>query len=61
VHYTDHANSKTLQSRITVAIETLVILVGEADPRDTAEAFSWADENYPELVSRWLEYSEEEP
>ena len=47
--------------RITVEIETLVILVGEADPRDTAEAFAWADENYSELVSRWLEYSEEEP
>ena len=46
---------------VTVVIETLVIQAGDADSRDTAEAFSWARENRAELRSRWQEYSEEEP
>ena len=40
-------------------IDTLVIQAGEADSRDTAEAFAWARENAVELRSRWQEYSEE--
>jgi hypothetical protein len=46
--------------RIAVVIETLVIQAGDADSRDTAEAFAWARENRVELRSRWQEYSEEE-
>ncbi len=46
--------------RIAVVIQTLIIWAGEADPRDTAEAFAWARENRAELRSRWQEYSEEE-
>ncbi len=46
--------------RIAVVVETLIILAGEADPRDTAEAFAWARENRKELRSRWQSYSEEE-
>jgi hypothetical protein len=47
--------------RIAVVIETLLIWAGNADPRDTAEAFAWARENRAELRSRWREYSEVEP
>lgn len=47
--------------RIAVVIETLVIQAGDADSRDTAEAFTWARKNRKELRSRWQEYSEEEP
>ena len=46
--------------RVAVAIETLAILVGQADPRDTAEAIDWARENREELRARWKMYSEEE-
>lgn len=46
--------------RIAVVIETLIIWAGDADPRDTAEAFDWARENRTKLRSRWQEYSEEE-
>jgi hypothetical protein len=45
--------------RVSVVIDTLAIQAGEADSRDTAEAFAWARENGAEL--RWQEYSEEEP
>ena len=47
--------------RVSVVIDTLVIQAGEADSRDTGEAFAWARENGAELRSRWQEYSEEEP
>ena len=46
--------------RVSVVIDTLAIQAGEADSRDTAEAFAWARENGAELRSRWQEYSEEE-
>jgi hypothetical protein len=46
--------------RLAVAIETLAVWAGEADPRDTAEAFAWARANRAELRRRWQEYSEEE-
>lgn len=45
---------------IQVEIETLAVIKGEADPRDTAEAFQWAESNREELRARWREYSEEE-
>ena len=45
--------------RIAVVIETLITWAGEADPRDTAEAFTWARANRAKLRSRWQEYSEE--
>jgi len=41
--------------RVSVVIDTLVIQAGEADSRDTAEAFAWARENGAELRSRWQE------
>jgi hypothetical protein len=47
-------------ARIAVLIETLVIWAGEADPRDTAEAFARARDNRTELRSRWREYSEKD-
>ena len=47
--------------RVSVLIDTLAIQAGEADSRDTAEAFAWARENGAVLRSRWQEYSEEEP
>jgi hypothetical protein len=46
--------------RIAVEIETLVSWAGEADPRDTAEAFVWACENRAQLRRLWQQYSEEE-
>jgi hypothetical protein len=46
--------------RISVTIETLAILAGEADSRDTAEAFGWARANRKELRERWRMYSEED-
>lgn len=45
---------------VQAEIETLAIIKGEADPRDTAEAFEWAESNKEELRARWVEYSEEE-
>lgn len=45
---------------IAVEIETLIVWAGEADTRDTAEAFAWARWNRAELRRRWQEYSEEE-
>jgi Domain of unknown function (DUF4160) len=47
--------------RVAIVIETLIIQAGEANSRDTSEAFEWARENRAELNSRWQEYSEEEP
>jgi hypothetical protein len=41
-------------------IDTLALWAGEADPRDTGEALTWAAENRAELDRRWQEYSEEE-
>jgi hypothetical protein len=46
--------------RIAVVIETLAMLAGEADPRDTAEAIQWARVNRKELRERWRTYSEED-
>lgn len=46
--------------RISVVIETLAIQAGEADARDTAEAFDWAGAHRDELRARWAKYSEEE-
>lgn len=46
--------------RISVVIETLAVQAGEADPRDTAEAFDWARANRAELRSRWQTYSEDD-
>lgn len=47
--------------RVSVVIDTLAIQAGEADSRDTAEAFAWARENGAELRWPWQKYSEEEP
>jgi len=47
-------------AEIKVEIETLTIVEGKADPRDTAEAFAWAGPNREELRARWREYSEED-
>lgn len=44
---------------IQVEIETLAVIKGEADPRDTADALEWAASNREELRARWREYSEE--
>ena len=44
---------------IQVEIETLEVIKGEADPRDTADALQWAESNKEELRARWREYSEE--
>ncbi len=46
--------------RVSVIIESLVILAGEADSRDIAEALEWAKDadNREALRRLWLEYSE---
>lgn len=46
--------------RVAVRIETLEVWAGVADPRDTAEALTWASENRAYLLERWRLYSEEE-
>jgi hypothetical protein len=46
--------------RVAVIIETLAVLVGKADPRDTEEAYRWAGSNRAELWARWIEYSEDD-
>jgi len=46
--------------RSVYLIETLALGAGEADPRDTAEALTWAAANRAELWARWQQYSEEE-
>lgn len=48
------------QERISVLIETLGVQAGEADARDTAEAFAWARDHQAELWALWREFSEEE-
>jgi len=45
--------------RIAVVIETLAVLAGKANPRDTEGALRWAGRNRPELRARWQVYSEE--
>lgn len=45
--------------RVAVMIETLAMLAGTADTRDTVEAFRWAGRNTAELRARWQRYSEE--
>jgi len=47
--------------RIAVVIETLVIQAGNADSRDTEEAFQWAREHRAKLRGLWKEYSEVQP
>ena len=44
--------------RVLVVIETLVILAGEADSRDIADALAWAKDNRELLRGLWREYSE---
>ncbi len=46
--------------RISVVIETLTVLAGEADPRDTREALDWALLNRDSLRAAWQQYSEQE-
>jgi hypothetical protein len=43
---------------VQVVIETLVILAGEADALDIAEALAWAEDNRETLRQWWREYSE---
>ena len=49
------------EARIAVVIETLVIQAGNADPRDTVEAFEWASGQRAKLQALWKEYSEIQP
>lgn len=46
--------------RIAVVIETMAVLAGEADTRDTGEALRWAIRNKAELRAQWQVYSEED-
>jgi hypothetical protein len=46
--------------RIAVVIETMAVLAGYADPRDTADALAWAKRNKADLRNRWQMYSEED-
>lgn len=48
------------EEEILVEIENLAIWAGEADSRDTEEAFAWAAGNRRMLWARWMEYSEQE-
>jgi hypothetical protein len=43
--------------RIAVTINTLAVWAGEADRRDTVEAFRWAREHQATLHARWQQYS----
>ena len=47
--------------RISVVIESLVIQAGNADSRDTEEAFGWASEHRAKLRALWKEYSAAQP
>ena len=49
------------EERIAVVIETLSIQAGNADSRDTAEAFEWAAGQRAKLRALWEEYSEVQP
>ena len=44
--------------RVTVVIESLAILAGNADTRDVAEALEWAKSNRETLRDLWQQYSE---
>jgi hypothetical protein len=46
--------------RIAVVIETLAVLAGRADPRDTGAALRWASRHRAELRARWQAYAAEE-
>jgi hypothetical protein len=46
--------------RVAMVIETMAVLAGHADSRDTAEAVTWAKRNKTELRKRWQMYSEED-
>ena len=49
------------EERIAVVIETLSIQAGNADSRDTAEAFEWAAGQRAKLRALWKEYSDVQP
>ena len=49
------------EERIAVVIDTLAIQAGNADPRDTAEAFEWASGQRAKLRAFWEKYSEIQP
>ena len=60
-HPPPHFHVITLNNeRIAVVIETMAVLAGEADTRDTGEALRWASRNKAELRTRWQVYSEED-
>jgi hypothetical protein len=49
------------EERIAVVIDTLAIQAGNADPRDTAEAFEWASGQRAKLRTLCKQYSEIQP
>jgi predicted kinase len=48
------------QQRVAVIIETLAVMAGTADKRDTAEAIEWARSHQDLLAARWSIFSEPE-
>lgn len=44
--------------KVVVAIESVKVLQGRADPRDIAEAIAWAMGNRPQLRAWWSKYAE---
>lgn len=44
--------------KVALAIESLNVLQGKADPRDITEAIDWAAGNRPQLRAWWSKYAE---
>ena len=63
MYFKDHAPPHfhvitSSDERVTVVIESLAILAGNADTRDVAEALEWAKNNRETLRDLWQQYSE---
>lgn len=63
MYFNDHAPPHfhvitNSDERVTVIIESLAILAGNADLRDIDEALQWAKENREALRGLWQTYSE---
>jgi hypothetical protein len=48
----------TAGEKVAIEIESLGVLQGKADPRDIAEAITWATGNRPQLRAWWSKYAE---
>jgi hypothetical protein len=57
-HNPPHFHIVGNEFKVSVAISTMEIITGDAQPRMIAEAMYWALNNREQLTSKWLELNE---